>query len=231
MEGLDPVTAVRLSLWVGLWSALLGFFPALAIGWLLSRRTFVGKSLLGTLVVAPLVIPPVVTGFILLRLFGRSGPLGGLLAEVGLSLPFRFPGAVLAALVVGFPLYVLSVRSAFDAVDQRYEQISWSLGVPPLRTFWRITLPLALPGIAAGAVLSFARALGEFGATVVIAGNREGETRTIPLAVYTLLESPAEDARVRTLVLASLGLSLVALLGYELLVSLLKRRLDSRDGI
>jgi len=129
---------------------------------------------------------------------------------------------------VGMPLYVISIRGAFEAVDAYYEELSWTLGSPPRRTFFRVSLPLALPGIAAGAVLAFARALGEFGATIVLAGNIEGSTRTIALAVYTLLESPAGQETVWTLVAASVAISMLALLGFEYFSRQQKRRLEDR---
>lgn len=213
----DPWSAIRLSFWVALAATLAGFMPALALGWILARKDFVGKSLLATLALIPLVLPPVVTGFLLLSLLGTQGPLGAWLAHLGIPVPFTLLGATLAALTVGLPLYVVSVRNAFQAVDPAYEEVSWTLGNRPLPTFLRVTFPLALPGIAAGAVLAFARALGEFGATVVLAGNIEGSTRTIALAVYTLLESPGGRDAVWVLVGASALLSLLALLGYEVL--------------
>ena len=144
------------------------------MGWLLARRDFLGKSFVSMIVMAPLVVPPVVTGFLLLSVLGRESALGGMLAAVGLPIPFTLLGATLAALVVGFPLYVMAIRAVFDTVDRRFEEVSWTLGVPKAPTFRRISLPLALPGIAAGAVLAFARALGEFGATVVLAGKHGG---------------------------------------------------------
>ncbi|MFZ5479795.1 MAG: molybdate ABC transporter permease subunit, partial [Myxococcota bacterium] len=155
---------------------------------------------------------------------------GGALAAVGLPVPFSLLGAVIAAAVVGFPLYVMSVRGAFLAVDPRYEEVSMSLGVPPAATFRRVVLPLAFPGIAAGVVLAFARGLGEFGATAVLAGNMEGRTRTIALAVYALLDAPGDDARVTTLVAASVALSLAALVGYEALERWQRRRLELDGG-
>lgn len=226
----DPWSAVGLSVLVGLMATVVGLVPAVALGWLLARRDFPGKAVVSTAVLAPLVLPPVVTGFLLLTLLGANGPLGGWLAAVGITVPFTLLGATLAAFAVGLPLYVLSVRGAFEAVDHQYEEVSWTLGVPPRRTFLRVSLPLALPGIAAGAVLAFARALGEFGATVVLAGNVEGETRTIALAVYTLLESPEGRAATWTLVGASIVLSLAALLGYEALSRRQRRRLEDRGG-
>ena len=222
---LDPWSAVRLSLIVALGAVILGLVPAVAVGWLLARRDFVGKTFVSMLFMAPLVIPPVVTGFLLLGILGRQSMLGGVLDAMGLRIPFTVLGAVVAALVVGFPLYVMAIRGAFETVDRRFEEVSWTLGVPKAPTFRRVSLPLALPGIAAGAVLAFARALGEFGATVVLAGNLEGETRTIALAVYSLLESPSGGSATWTLVIASVALSLVALLGFESLSRWQRRRL------
>ena len=227
---LDPVSAIRLSLEVGLLSTALGLLPALGCAWVLARMRFPGKSLLSVLILTPLVLPPVVTGLLLLRLLGQNGPLGGVFAAMGLPIPFHLAGAVLAALVVGFPLYVLSIRTAFEAIDPRLEELSRTLGVPPWQTWLRVTLPLAAPGIAAGAVLAFARALGEFGATAILAGNMEGRTRTLALAVYSLLDAPDGEPGVRLLVGASLLLSLGALLGYEAFNRWQRRRLELDGG-
>lgn len=222
----SPGSAVRISLLVALAATLLATIPAIGLGWLLARRSFPGRTLLGSVLLAPLVIPPVVTGFLLLSLLGRGGLLGSTLALAGMEVPFTLGAAVVAAMVVGFPLYVVSVRNAFETVDRRMEQVSSTMGARPWRTFRRISLPLALPGIAAGAVLTFARALGEFGATIVLAGNIEGETRTIALAVYTLLESPGDQAEVWILVGASVAFSVMALAGYEFLSRRQRRRLQ-----
>lgn len=227
---LDPATAVALSVQVGLWCAALGLPLAVALGWVLARRRFPGTSLLAGAVLVPMVLPPVVTGLLLLDTLGRRTPIGAAFAALGLPLSFSFAAAVLAALVVGLPLYVWSARAAVEAVDRRYEEVSHTLGVPPLPTFRRVTLPLALPGLAAGMVLAFARGLGEFGATAVLAGNQEGETRTIALAVYALLDAPDGESRVRPLVGASLALSFAALLGYEALVRWQRRRLEVDRG-
>jgi molybdate transport system permease protein len=224
--GVDPLSAIRLSLLVATGATALGLVPAVALAWVLARGRFRGKSVVTALVFAPLVLPPVVTGLLLLRLLGRTTLIGGALAGVGLPVTFSLFGAVLAALVVGFPLHVLTVRAAFEAVDPRYEEVSLSLGVPPLHTWRRVTLPLVLPGIAAGTVLAFARALGEFGATAVVAGNMEGRTRTIALAVYTLLDSPDGETGVRVLVGASVALATLALAGAETLTRWQRRRLE-----
>jgi molybdate transport system permease protein len=222
---LDVATAVRLSLTVGAVSSLLGLVPAVGIAWILARHEFRGKAVVSSLVLTPLVLPPVVTGLLMLEVFGRQAPLGRLMDTLGLPVPFSLTGAVLAAGVVGFPLYVTSIRAAFEAVDPRYEEVSLSLGTPPGPTFRRVTLPLALPGIAAGVVLAFARGLGEFGATAVLAGNMEGRTRTIALAVYALLDAPGEDPRVSQLVGAAFVLSVLALAGFEALNRWQRRRL------
>jgi molybdate transport system permease protein len=218
-------SAFSLSLQVGLLCALLGAPLAIALGYLLARREFWGRSLLGTLLLAPLVMPPVATGLILLKLFSAHGPLGSTLSRLGLEIPFAFPGAVLASLVVSLPLYVICVRSAFEAIDPRLEEVSATLGFGPARTWWRVTLPLALPGLLAGALLTFARSLGEFGATSVIAGNIEGRTRTISLAIYALLDSPKGEPAADRLLLLSLLLSFGSLLLFNLLNRWQKRRL------
>jgi molybdate transport system permease protein len=219
-------SAVRLSLLVAFLATLVGLAPAIGLGWVLARRDFRGKAVVSTAVLAPLVIPPVVTGFLLLTVLGSQSPVGRALAGLGLPVPFTLIGAAVAAFVVGLPLYVLSIRGAFEAVDPLYEELSWTLGVPPRHTFFRISLPLAIPGIAAGATLAFARSLGEFGATVVLAGNVEGSTRTIALAVYTLLEAPSGRESTWVLVGASVALSLLALVGYEALSRRQRQRLN-----
>lgn len=223
---LDPVSAVRLSLVVGVVSTVVMLAPAMACAWLLARGRFRGRSLLSGMVMLPLVLPPVVTGLLLLRALGRSAPLGSALAAAGWPVPFTLTGAVVAACVVGFPLYVMAIRGAFEAVDPRLEEVSWTLGAPPRRTFLRVSLPLALPGVLAGMVLAFARGLGEFGATAILAGNMEGTTRTIALAVYALLDAPDGEAQVRTLLGASVGLSVVSLVLYEVLNRRQRRSLE-----
>lgn len=222
----DIGAAVVLSLQVATLSVVLLTPPSIAIGWVLARRDFPGKSIVTAIVMTPMVVPPVVTGLALLDAFGRGGPLHAPLAALGLEVAFAPAGAVVAAGLVSLPLYVLSVRNAVQSVDPRLEDVAATLGATPWRTFRRVTLPLALPGVAAGAVLSFARALGEFGATAVVAGNIEGRTRTISMAVYTLLETPNGDATAHQLAWISVGLSLVALGGYELLQRKHNRRLE-----
>lgn len=223
---LDPISAVRLSLIVGIASTVIMLVPAIGCAWALARGRFIGRTVLSGMVMLPLVLPPVVTGLLLLRVFGRTTALGAVLAKAGWPVTFSLAGAVLAACVVGFPLYVMAIRSAFEAVDPRLEEVSYTLGVPPRRTFLRVTLPLALPGIAAGMVLAFARGLGEFGATAIIAGNMEGKTRTIALAVYALLDAPDGEAQMRQLLLASVALSVVALFLFEALNRWQRRRTE-----
>ena len=222
----DVLSAVVLSLEVATASTLVTLLPAIALGRWLARRDGPARSVVSALVLVPLVLPPVVTGLLLLDLFGRHGPVGAALAPLGVRFTFSWLGAVLAASVVGLPLYVIAVRQAFEAVDPRYEEVAATLGDPPFTAFRRVSLPLALPGIAAGAVLAFARALGEFGATVVVAGNLEGRTRTLALAVYALLDAPGDDPTLGRLVGASLGLALGALVLYEALIRWQRRRLE-----
>jgi molybdate transport system permease protein len=226
----DPMHAVALSIGVASMSTLLAAIPAIAVGRLLAVRDFPGKFLVSGLLLAPLVMPPVVTGLVLLDLFGKNGLFGPLLGRLGVQVVFAPLGAVLAALVVGFPLFAMATRQAFEAVDPRYEEVARTLGVPPFTTFLRVSLPLAMPGILAGAVLAFGRALGEFGATVVVAGNTEGETRTIALAIYAVYDAPGRHPELGVLLGVSLGLSLLALLGAEALSRWQRRRLEIRRG-
>ncbi|MEN9786494.1 MAG: molybdate transporter permease subunit [Pseudomonadota bacterium] len=226
----SPYAAILLSMQVAVVATALGLPAAMGVAWVLARRRFPGKALLAALVSAPLVLPPVVTGLVLLRVFGRTGPFGAWLDALGVPVVFSWLGAMVAALVVGFPLFVLTLRAAFETVDPRYEDVSRTLGVPPAATWRRITLPLAGPGVLAAISLAFARALGEFGATAVLAGNTEGRTRTIALAVYTLLETPDGEGRIRLLVGASMVLSLGALAAFEVLVRRQRRRLELDDA-
>ncbi|KAA3607814.1 MAG: molybdate ABC transporter permease subunit [Planctomycetota bacterium] len=194
-------------------AVLLSFLPALLLAWVLARRSFRGKALLQGFIMLPLVMPPVVTGYLLLTFLGRSSFIGrSWFALTGHHLAYSTTACVLAAAVVGFPLLVEAIRLSLLGVDPRLESVSRSLGRGPTFTFIRITLPLALPGLLGGAVLSFTRALGEFGATMIFAGNIEGETRQIPLAVYTLLNLPGSETAVMRLTLLSIALSLSALL-------------------
>lgn len=205
---------VLLSAQVACWSVLVSLIPGVLIGWLLARWKSPLRGLLQGLVMLPLVLPPVVTGYLLLELFGRSGAVGQAWEAVaGGRIAYTTGACVIAASVVGFPLMVEGIRLSVLGVDPRLEMVSRSLGRGRVSTFLRVTLPLSLPGVLAGGVLSFARALGEFGATIVLAGNVEGETRTIPIAVYTLMNTRDGEASVLRLVAVSVVISLIALMG------------------
>ena len=204
---------ILLSIRVAVGAVALSLVPGIAAGWLLSRWQHPLRGLVQGLVMLPLVLPPVVTGYLLLYLLGRSRPFGQAWhAWTGGHIAYTTTACVLAAAVVGFPLLVEAIRLSMLAVDPRLEQVSRSLGRGPIDTFLRVTLPLSLPGVASGAVLAFARALGEFGATIVLAGNVTGETRTIPVAVYTLLNVRDGEAAAMRLVGVSVVLALGALL-------------------
>jgi molybdate transport system permease protein len=206
---------LALSLRVALASVGLSLPPAIAMGWVLARREFRGKLLVDGLCHLPLVLPPVVTGYVLLLAFGRRGWFGPVLDALGVTLAFDWKGAVLASAVVAFPLALRAVRLAIEAVDPRLEGVARTLGAGPWRVFFTITLRLAAPGLWVGALLAFARSLGEFGATITFVANIAGQTRTIPSAIYTYLNQPGgEDAALR-LVWVSVAVSLAALLGSE----------------
>ncbi|HEV7278740.1 MAG TPA: molybdate ABC transporter permease subunit [Pirellulaceae bacterium] len=208
----DSWNAIGLSLLVATVAVLASLPFGVALGWLLARREFPGKSLLETVVSLPLVLPPVVTGWLLLVSFGRRGAVGGALEEwLGVRLIFDWKGAALAAAVVSFPLMVRAIRIAFDGVDRGLEQAARTLGAAPLDAFFTISLPCARRGIVAGCVLAFARSLGEFGATIMIAGNIPGRTQTIPLKIYSELESPGGMERSLPLILFSIAIAAAAL--------------------
>jgi len=210
--------AIRLSLRVAVW-AVLGSLPfGIFTAWLLARRDFPGKSILDGVIHLPLVLPPVVTGYALLLLLGRRGPLGEWLEQTfGIFVAFRWTGAAIASAVMGFPLMVRAIRLSIEAVDTRLESAAATLGAHPLWVFATITLPLALPGVIAGAILAFAKAMGEFGATITFVSNIPGETQTLPSAIYTFTQVPGGDAGALRLTLVSIAISMAALLGSELL--------------
>ena len=221
----EELTAIRLSLRVAFWAMLCSLPVGVAIALLLARGHFWGKSLLNAVVHLPLVMPPVVTGYLLLLMFGRRGPLGRLLAEsLGIVFAFRWTGAALACAVMGFPLMVRSMRLSIEAVDRRLEDAARTLGANAFWVFVTITLPLILPGIVAGMILSFARALGEFGATITFVSNIPGETQTLPTAIYTLIQVPGGDLAAFRLTLVSIAISLAALLASEVLIERATRR-------
>lgn len=209
---------VLLSLKVSAVAMVMGLPVAFAIAWLLARSRMRGLFLLDALVHVPLVLPPVVTGWLLLIAFGPAGPVGRWLHDVlGVDLMFRWTGAALAAAVMSLPLMVRAIRLSLEAVDRRLEQAARTLGAGRWRTFRTVTLPLALPGVLAGLVLGLARSLGEFGATITFASNIPGETQTLPLAIYAALQLPGGDATVWRLALISIALSVGALVLSEAL--------------
>jgi molybdate transport system permease protein len=205
-------TAVALSLRVALVATAASLPFGVAIAWLLARKRFWGKALLDALVHLPLVVPPVVTGYLLLIAFGRKGLFGEALASVGIVFSFRWTGAALACAVMAFPLLVRPLRLSFEAIDPRLEQAAAILGATPLRVFFTINLPLAVPGLIAGTMLGFARALGEFGATITFVSNIPGETQTISSAIYSLMQVPNSDAAIVRLMLISIAIAFAALL-------------------
>jgi molybdate transport system permease protein len=211
-------SAIMISLKVSCISTLVAFPVAVATGWMLARNRFFGKSVIEGILHLPLVMPPVTTGFLLLLIFGTQGYLGGwLYKNFNIRLAFNQTAAVMAAIVVSFPLMTRSMRTAIEMVDPRMEAASRTLGVSPFGTFMRITFPLALPGIISGTVLGFARALGEFGATITFAGNIEGETRTIPMAVYSYMQTPGKESATLRLVFISALIALFAMILAEYL--------------
>lgn len=209
-------TAIRLSLKVATVATVCALPVALFVAHALARWRFPGRTLLDGLVHLPLVLPPVVTGWALLLLFGRKGLFGAFLADwFGIVFSFRWTGAALASAVMGFPFLVRTIRLTIEAIDRRNEQAAATLGAPPIWVFATITLPLALPGIIAGLVLCFAKALGEFGATITFVSNIPGETQTIPAAIYTYTQMPGGDAGALRLALVAIAISMAALVGSE----------------
>ena len=185
--------------------------PGLALAWVLARRQFRGRSVLETLVSLPIVIPPVATGLILLQLFGRRGPIGRILEPLGVEVVFTWKAVVIAMAVMGLPLFVRAARAAFEQVDQRYESIAATLGARPWRVFWTVSVPLAWRGVVAGLVLGYSRAVGEFGATIMLAGSLPG-TRTLSIAIYRDAEL-GNDAAVMALIACSVAIGFVAVYG------------------
>lgn len=197
---------------------------ALGVAWLLARSRFRGRILVDALVHLPLVMPPVVTGYFLLVTLSRNSVLGSWLADTfGVVFAFRWTGAALAGAIMGFPLMVRPIRLSFEQIDMRVEAAAATLGASPLRVWLSVTLPLALPGVIAGVVLGFARAFGEFGATITFVSNIPGETRTLPIAIYTLIQIPGGEASALRLILISVAVSLAALVVSELLARRVRR--------
>lgn len=224
--GPEEWQAVALSLKVSFWATLLSLPPGLFIAYALARWQFWGKQVLNGLVHLPLILPPVVTGYLLLLVFGRQGLAGAWLESLGIVLAFRWTGAVLAAAIMAFPLMVRAMRLAIEAVDPRLEAAAATLGAPRIAVFATVTLPLILPGLITGAVLAFAKAMGEFGATITFVSNIPGQTRTLPTAIYTFLQVPGGDAAALRLVLVSVIVAMAALLVSELLAHRASRRIN-----
>jgi len=221
----DEWTAILLSLRIAVVATLAALPFGIAVGYLLARGNFWGKTLVDGIVHLPLVMPPVVTGYLLLLAFGRRGPLGAFFADyLGIVFAFRWTGAALASGIMGFPLMVRAIRLSVEAIDQRLEGAAATLGANRAWVFATITLPLALPGIIAGMVLSFAKALGEFGATITFVSNIPGETQTISAAIYTLTQVPAGDAAAMRLAVVAIALSLMALIASEWLARAVNAR-------
>ncbi|WP_045751965.1 molybdate ABC transporter permease subunit [Candidatus Methylopumilus turicensis] len=221
------IQTLVLSVKVATFCTLLICVPATAVAWLLAKKEFVGKSLLDGLVHIPLILPPVVPGFLLLLLFGNQGLIGKWLHETfGITIAFTWFGAVIASAVMAFPLIVRSIRLAISQVDAKLEVAAQSLGAHPFKVFLTITLPMAIPGVITGLILAFSRSLGEFGATITFVGNIEGETRTLPLAIYTYTQTPSGDLVAMRLVLLSVLIALSAIV----LSNFLERKAAQKIG-
>ncbi|CAN7526885.1 molybdate ABC transporter permease subunit [Rhizobium sp. LjRoot258] len=223
----DEWTAILLSLRVSVVAMLASLPFGIGVAFLLARGRFWGKSVLNSVVHLPLILPPVVTGFILLILFGRRGPIGSFLDQYfGIVFSFRWTGAALACAVMAFPLMVRSIRLSIESVDRKLEEAAGTLGASPIWVFLTITLPLTLPGIIAGMILSFAKAMGEFGATITFVSNIPGETQTLSSAIYSFTQVPGGDAGALRLTLVAIAISMVALLASEFLSRIVGRRID-----
>lgn len=221
-------TAILLSLRIAVVATLCATPIAIGLAWLLARHDFWGKALLDAVIYLPLVLPPVVTGYLLLLTFGRRGLLGEWLAEIGIVFSFRWTGAALACGVMSFPLLVRPIRLSIDAIDRRLEQAAQTLGATPWQVFFTVTLPLAMPGILAGMVLGFAKALGEFGATITFVSNIPGETQTISAAIYSLTQTPSGDEAAMRLVFVSIILAVTALIASEIFARRANKRVHGQ---
>ena len=221
--------AVALSLRVSFWATLLSLPFGLMVAYALARREFWGKQLLNGIVHLPLILPPVVTGYLLLMTFGRRGAVGQYLDQwFGIVLAFRWTGAALAAAIMAFPLMVRAMRLAIEAVDPRLEQAAGTLGASPVWVFVTVTLPLILPGVIAGAILAFAKAMGEFGATITFVSNIPGQTQTLPSAIYALLQVPGGEGQAARLVWVAILIAMAALLLSEWVARIVARRISGQ---
>ncbi|HMQ93194.1 MAG TPA: molybdate ABC transporter permease subunit [Amaricoccus sp.] len=224
--GPEEWRAVTLSLQVSIWATLVSLPLGILVAYALARWSFPGKQLLNGFVHLPLVLPPVVTGYLLLLTLGTRGPVGSILADWGIVFAFRWTGAAVAAAVMAFPLMVRAIRLSIEAVDPRLEQASATLGASPVWVFLTVTLPMTLPGIVAGVILAFAKAIGEFGATITFVSNIPGQTRTIPSAIYAFLQAPGGESSAMKLVIVSI----VVAMGALFLSELIGRRVAARVG-
>jgi len=230
MDWLSPQEwqAVVLSLKVSFWATLISLPFGVAVAYVLARKDFMGKKLLNGLVYLPLILPPVVTGYLLLLGFGTQGPIGAVLQDFGIVLAFRWTGAVLAAAVMAFPLMVSAIRLSIEAVDPKLTQAAAAFGASPFRVFTTVTLPLILPGIIAGAVLAFAKAMGEFGATITFVSNIPGQTQTLPSAIHAFLQVPGGEGSALRLVLISVALAMGAILVSEHVSARIAKRVGGK---
>jgi molybdate transport system permease protein len=224
--GEEEWTAIRLSIQVAFLATACSLPFGILVAWLLARGRFYGKALLSGLVASPLILPPVVTGYVLLMAFGRKGVFGGALESIGVVFSFRWTGAALAAAVMGFPLLVQAIQLSMEAIDRRLEQAAGTLGANPVMVFFTVTLPLSLPGIIAGVVLCFARSLGEFGATITFVSAIPGETQTLASAIHAALQDPDGEPMAYRLTLFSVLISLGAII----LAGFVSRRVAARLG-
>ncbi|ARE84190.1 molybdate transporter subunit; membrane component of ABC superfamily [Roseovarius sp. EC-HK134] len=224
--GPEEWKAVSLSLRVSFWATLASLPLGILTAYALARWSFPGKQIVNGLVHLPLILPPVVTGYLLLLVLGTRGPVGSVLADWGLVFAFRWTGAAVAAAIMAFPLMVRAIRLSIEAVDPKLEEASATLGAAPLWVFFTVTLPMALPGIVAGTILAFAKAMGEFGATITFVSNIPGETRTIPSAIYAFLQVPGGEGSAMKLVIVSV----VVAMGALLLSEGIGRRVAARVG-
>ncbi len=229
MFALTPLEteALRLSLRVGIWSVAASLPLGIIVAWLLARREFPGKTLVNGIVHLPLVLPPVVVGYALLVLFGRHGAIGAWLYDTfGITIAFTWRGAAIAAGVMAFPLMVRAIRLSIESVDRKLESAARTLGAGPLDVFVTITLPLIVPGIITGVILAFIRGIGEFGATITFVSNIPGQTRTLPLALYSLTQTPGGDAGAIRLALIAVALAMAALVASEVIARRFSRRIS-----
>ncbi len=226
MDWLGPEEwqAVALSLKVAVWATLASLPLGIFVAYALARWRFPGRQVLNGLVHLPLILPPVVTGYLLLLTFGRQGPVGSLLEPLGIVFAFRWTGAALAAAIMAFPLLVRAIRLSIEAVDPRLEEAAATLGASRLRVFTTVTLPLVLPGILAGAILAFAKAMGEFGATITFVSNIPGQTQTLPSAIYAFLQVPGGENSALRLVVVSIAIAMLALILSEVAAQRIARR-------